>query len=97
MLDLYMDGEGNTTGPERDEASALLRSIPVEAHLAGDPAFRSRAAVARKIGNFAALDPSNRAGGLEHGGRGDREVWTEFAGDRSRLRATAARRSKRRS
>lgn len=90
VLDIYMGGHGNTTRAERDEASALLRAIPVEARLTGNPSFRSRAAVARKLGNFAAIDPSNDIGGLPHLGRGDREVWEEFAGELSRLRAAAA-------
>jgi hypothetical protein len=89
VLDLYMTGGGATTGAERDEVSALLRAIPVEARLADNPSFRSRAAVARKLGNFAAIDPNSGISGLPHLGRGDQQVWEEFAHDPARLQATA--------
>jgi 5-methylcytosine-specific restriction protein A len=90
VLDLYMKGGGATTGAERDEVSALLRAIPVEVHLADNPSFRSRAAVARKLGKFAAIDPNSGNSGLPHLARGDQQVWEEFAHDPARLQAAAA-------
>jgi 5-methylcytosine-specific restriction protein A len=45
--------------------------------------------VARKLGNFQALDPSV-PGGLEHGSAGDAEIWAEFGRDHDGLRRAAA-------
>ena len=45
---------------------------------------RSPASVARKLGNFGALDPElhrRKISGLTHTGRLDREVWNEFHGN----------------
>lgn len=43
-----------------------------------------------KVYNFVALDPNAETAGMSRGGRGDREVWDEFAGDPARLAAAAA-------
>ena len=70
------------------ELSALLNRLPLHP-LGGDAGFRSPSSVHLKLANFAARDPAYRGAGMRHGGRRDREVWDEFASDRSRLRATA--------
>lgn len=45
---------------------------------------RSVGSVSRKLANFSRLDPALQARGirgLEHGAKGEEEVWREFAGD----------------
>jgi 5-methylcytosine-specific restriction protein A len=87
-LDLYFTEGPNPLKGSVEALSELLRSLPIERELAMEPAFRSPASVARKLGNFQALDP-DVPGGLEHGSAGDAAVWSEFAADRERLRSTA--------
>lgn len=89
-LELYGREGQNPSSEAKKELSAVLRSIPVEPELAQDPKFRNSPGVSLKVSNFAALDPDTPIKGMPHGGRGDREVWEEFANDRVRLRATAA-------
>jgi 5-methylcytosine-specific restriction protein A len=88
-LDLYLR-EGSSASPSsRQKVSDLLRSIPIEAELTADPKFRSRQAVAYKLHNFVAIDPSKATAGFPHGAHGDTEVWTEFAADPQRLAEAA--------
>jgi hypothetical protein len=89
-LDLYMRAGAQAGIAEQQEISDILRAIPIEQHLATDPTFKSRQAVAYKLHNFVHLDPSLPAEGFPHGGAGDRSVWDEFADDPARLSATAA-------
>jgi 5-methylcytosine-specific restriction enzyme A len=89
-LDLYVrEGKGAAT-QSRQKVSDLLRSFPIERHLAEDPKFRSEKAVSYKLHNFVGIDPSDPTVGFSHGGAGDAEVWGEFAHDPGRLAATAA-------
>lgn len=88
-LDLYKRDGRRPRHRAVEELSDMLRAIPIERHLAGDPRFRNPAAVRLKLGNFAAIDPQCEIQGMPHGGSGDRRVWEEFAHDRSRLSATA--------
>jgi 5-methylcytosine-specific restriction protein A len=80
-------------GPEHPEAISLstyLRGLPL-ATAAGDAAtYRNADSVAMKLGNYAAIDPGHPGIGLQRGGRGDADVWDEFAHDPSRLSAVAA-------
>jgi hypothetical protein len=88
-LDLYRrDGRNPSSEAVRD-VSDLLRAMPVEPELASDPTFRNPNGVQLKVSNFVAIDPDAETEGMSRGGRGDREVWDEFAGDWTRL-ATAA-------
>jgi 5-methylcytosine-specific restriction protein A len=89
-LDLYVREGPNPSGEAKNELSALLRSIPIEPELAENPRFRNRPGVALKVSNFAAIDPNEAVEGMSHGGRGDQEVWDEFARDPNRLHETAA-------
>jgi 5-methylcytosine-specific restriction enzyme A len=88
-LDLYKKHDRHVPRPEIEQLSSLLRSMPVELQLAGDPAFRNHSAVQLKIFNFVALDPNAETAGMSRGGRLDREVWDEFAGQAERLALTA--------
>jgi 5-methylcytosine-specific restriction protein A len=87
-LDLYLrDGVG-ASAQSITALSKTLRAFPIEPELAASLTFRSPASVRRKLANFLAIDPEG-AGGLSHGGRGDRDVWDQFAHDRPRLREVA--------
>ena len=52
---------------------------------------RSAASIAMKIGNFAALDPANRHGGLGNVGPLDRPVWNRFSNSPVALRTEVQR------
>ncbi len=88
-LDLYRQEGYSASVVSMDELSGVLRSIPIEMELTQDPSFRSRASVARKLGNFAELDPDVPTG-LPNGGAQDKIVWEEFSGDPGLLEETAA-------
>ena len=91
-LDLYFQNDRRMSPgiAKLRELSETLRAIPIEVELAADPSFRSTSSIARKLGNFGAIDPMNAAGGLPHSGAGDQEVWDEFSDDPARLHAAAA-------
>lgn len=88
-LDLYIR-EGRNPSPESiNELSKVLRSIPVEIHLAEDPSFRNQKSVHAKVSNFVSIDPQASTAGMKKGGKGTAEVWDEFASDPERLRQAA--------
>lgn len=87
-LDLYRKEGYSASTISMDELSQTLRSIPIESHLSEDPSFRSRASVARKLGNFAEFDPEVNTG-LPNGGVQDRVIWEDFSGSPERLENTA--------
>jgi len=83
--------EGRNPPPSAvQEISDLLRSIPIERELAEEPGFRNAAAVSLKVYNFVSIDPAAETAGMSRGGRGDQDVWDEFAEDPLRLAAVAA-------
>jgi 5-methylcytosine-specific restriction protein A len=90
-LDVYFDHPtADQTHPAIQELSLLLNRL-WGADL-GHANRRNATGVSMKLGNFQRLDPAYLARGrkgLAHGGRGDQEVWDEFADDRTRLKATA--------
>ena len=88
-LDLYRRGGRNPSKTEVQKVSALLRAIPIEQDLAADAKFRNPAAVYLKVSNFVAIDPAAETAGMSRGGRGDQEVWDEFAADPDRTAAVA--------
>jgi hypothetical protein len=57
-MDLYRREGTRASRASRQALSDLLRTIPVERHLADDPTFRSRAAVSYKLGNLDSANPS---------------------------------------
>lgn len=91
-LDLYVRYEGRLPPLAAvDDVSRVLRSVAGRGGNEGDN-YRNRNAVLMKIGNFQAIDPSFVAtgrSGLSRGVRGDKEVWDDFASDRTRLSETA--------
>ena len=88
-LDLYAREGATASTKSVRELSTLLRAFPIESELASDATFRSPASVRRKLANLLALDPGH-AGGLSHGGSGDRDVWDKFTDDPRRLHETAS-------
>src|SRR3954454_15475619 len=88
-LYLYLREGPNPTSTSTADLSETLRAFPVEPELAADPRFRNPKAVSLKVSNFAAIDPSSTTGGMSHGGRGDRDVWTKFKDSPHRLREAA--------
>ncbi len=63
--------------------------MPIEPELAANPRFRNPTGVEMKVFNLVAIDPAAETEGMSRGGRGDQEVFVEFAGDTPRLHATA--------
>ncbi|MGE3990884.1 HNH endonuclease [Pseudorhodoplanes sp.] len=84
-LDLYFRSDRKLPSPDAIEALSQLL------HRIGEP--RNFNAVSMKLGNFQALDPSYTASGrvgLPRGGKEDRAVWNEYAGEPNQLRSLAA-------
>ena len=76
--------------PEIAKLSGLLNSLPLHAAHERNADFRNPSGVYMKLCNFLSLDPEYEGVGLKAGSRIDREVWSEFAQDRKRLRSVAA-------
>jgi 5-methylcytosine-specific restriction protein A len=74
--------------PKVIELSGLLRkinNIPED----GDPSFRSGNSVHLKLQNFLRVDPSYNGTGMSSGNQMERDVWEEFANNRSALAKAA--------
>lgn len=95
-LDLYLRHRPavlGKTSAEVIELSEALNRMP-RAEGRRSPTHRNPSGVAMKLLNFRSLDPDYTATGkvgLQHTGRGDGEIWREFASDPIRLRETARR------
>lgn len=90
-LDLYLRiGKGDDKHPDVIRLSHDLNRLPLNLNRPDPTRFRNANGVAMKLGNFAALDPANEGVALSNGGRRDREVWDEFASDRTRLASEIA-------
>lgn len=59
-LDLYRREDRDPSTEAASEVSELLRSMPIERHLADDPQFRNVTGVKLKVPNFVAIDPRPR-------------------------------------
>jgi hypothetical protein len=80
-LDLYRCEGRNPPSNAAQGLSDLLRAIPIEPELVDNPQFRNANAVQLKIYNFVSIDPDAETEGMARVGRGDRQVWDEFAAD----------------
>lgn len=89
-LDLYRREGRNPSEEGVAEVSSLLRSIPIESHLAANPKFRNRTGVRLKVSNFVALDPGAETAGMSRGSRLDKEVFDEYWPQPAKLAETAA-------
>ncbi len=91
-LDLYFKtGATDSRNPQVAELSAVLNRLSIASEYPDPDRFRNPNGVAMKLANFAALDPSYPGVALERGGRLDATIWDEFAQDKERLIAEAAR------
>lgn len=88
-LDLYRREGRNPSEAGVAEVSDLLRSIPIESHLAEAPTFRNRTGVRLKVSNFVALDPGAETAGMSRGSRLDKEVFDEYWPQPARLTEAA--------
>jgi 5-methylcytosine-specific restriction protein A len=96
-LDLYMRHRPSLLDdrhPAVIELSDLLgRLATLDGRAVTGTRFRNANGVAMKLGNLARLDPISTAAGrrgLTRGGKGDEEVWRDFASNPEGLRATAS-------
>ena len=85
-LDLYFRVKNKRS---RDRDRAVGEHLILLASL-GFP-DRSAASIVMKIGNFAALDPANRSGGLGNVGPLDQPVWNRFSSSPVTLRTEVQR------
>jgi hypothetical protein len=91
-LDVYVRvGQVAPNHQEVVKLSRLLRELPRAASPIDPVTFRNQNGVARKLANFAGLDPAYKGRGLGHGGRLDATVWSEFTNRRSELAQAAAK------
>lgn len=92
-LDLYFDHPTpDQTHPEVIALSAVLNRFWARAGGSISDTLRNASGVSMKLSNFQRFDPAFQgrgAKGLANGGKLDFEVWEEFSGDRTRLRAVA--------
>ena len=93
-LDLYFEipfSKVSDTHPDVVALSELLNKLPL--HFDRDAKFRNPNGVAMKLANLARLDPKHAergVKGLKGGGHLEREVWHQFAGNRTLLAAVAS-------
>lgn len=90
-LDLYNVLNGSIPGPNDERVIALseeLRSLPYHREASKVASFRNPAGVAFKLQNIRQVASGQ---GLPHTARADREVWSDFGGDKAATAAAAAR------
>ena len=90
-LDLYLDaGLVGPSDPRVVELSELLNMLPIHDEAVRRTKFRNPKGVGLKLANFASLDPNHEGRGMEHGSKGDQEIWERFSSDREELRLVAS-------
>jgi 5-methylcytosine-specific restriction protein A len=93
-LDVYFDVPSpDQHHPKVIELSGLLNRLWQRTEFGTAATLRNASGVSMKLSNFQRFDPAYQdtgRKGLAHGGRGDEDVWLEFADDRPRLKATAS-------
>lgn len=93
-LGLYMNHRDRLPDVGSDEVvalSALLNKLGAELSRKSD-SFRNANGVYMKLNNFRSIDPqytSAGKSGLKRGGKGDGQVWDDFADDQQRLFSVA--------
>ncbi len=71
------------------DLSKLLNSLPIHPLAQRGNKFRNENGVNLKLGNFMWLDERYPGEGLRQGGKLDKVIWDEFAGDENRLKGVA--------
>lgn len=90
-LDFYFRFRDRIPGANSLEIQSLSKDISAVAkrlNLTGSENFRNPNGVYMKLGNFRRLDPtytSEGRSGLSRGGKGDEDVWKDFAYDLNKL------------
>lgn len=79
----------SSDAPEVVELSAVLNELPIHAERPDGDRFRNPNGVHMKLSNFLRFDPDYSGRGLTRGGHLEEAIWGEFAGDRTKLSATA--------
>jgi 5-methylcytosine-specific restriction protein A len=93
-LDLYMCHRPTLLDDRHSEvvelSDLLAQLATLDGRVSSGSRFRNPNGVGMKLGNLARFDhASGSRRGLAHGGKGDEEVWRDFAGDPAALHATA--------
>jgi 5-methylcytosine-specific restriction protein A len=91
-LDLYQRIDPKHISDKSPEVVALsktLNSLPIHPQTERSEKFRNEAGVSMKLFNFMWLDERYPDEGLKQGGKLDKVIWDEFAGNSKRLRDTA--------
>ena len=91
-LDLYLQNRESPPGKKSEEVlalSELLNRLGPQIFAQRYDKFRNPGGVHMKLMNFRAIDPEQPGEGLPHVGKGDREVWDEFAYDPAHCHETA--------
>ena len=91
-LDLYFrlnPVKASTSHREIKALSRLLNKLPRKDANVDYPLYRNPNGVYKKLCNFLRFDPSYKGKGLTHGGKLEKVIWHEFAGDQITLAQTA--------
>jgi len=91
-LDLYFDFGGappNQTHPNIVELSQILNKLPIHTKKPDPETSRNANGVYMKLCNYLRFDPDYEGEGLKAGGKLEKVIWEEFAGDRDKLAALA--------
>jgi 5-methylcytosine-specific restriction enzyme A len=83
-LDLYLENRVSPPGQssnEVQELSALLNRLGAQLNTKSYEGYRNPNGVHMKLMNFRGLDDEHPGVGLPHTGRGDKDIWNEFAND----------------
>ena len=90
-LDLYVrSGTPGGSNPAVVELSRVLRALEIHTERPDADRFRNTSGVARKLLNFAAIDPNYDGKGLSHYGKLDAEVWDRYESEKDALAAAAS-------
>lgn len=91
-LDLYFRHRPDHISKDHPEVvrlSDILNELPLQQQHPDAERFRNPNGVYMKLCNFLRLDPEYDGKGLAAGGKGEEEVWKDFANDRARLQQVA--------
>ncbi len=89
-LELYLkEGQIGPENPKVVALSDILNALPIHTTRPDIEKFRNPNGVVLKLANFRALDRKDHADGMGHGGKGDKEVWTEYSSNPDQLVAIA--------
>lgn len=91
-MDLYVRAgrrQLDRTDPEVIALSKLLIRSSIHPPQTRTAKFRNPSGVSMKLGNFLRIDPAYKGSGLRHGGKLERQIWTEFADRSEELREAA--------